>query len=173
MSPNYTESFITPYLHCCSAWHCCFWPDANCFASAREPKSAANGFCEMFWLLLPWSVISLEHVLHQQVLSQTAERKVCEFAPQCYSNPAVIHLGTFYNSLFSSSWALPHPINRQPKNNMTHFKDPIIHLMSHFDTNQIIRGEQLEDESSKRQIYNSWHKVTYPHKNQHYLKKEC
>lgn len=58
---------ITKTLHCCSAWCRCFWPDANCFASAREPKSAANGFLEMFWLLLPWSVISLEHVLHQQV----------------------------------------------------------------------------------------------------------
>lgn len=43
-----------------SADCCCgFWPDANCLASASELKRAAKGLQEMFWLLLPWSVISL------------------------------------------------------------------------------------------------------------------
>lgn len=68
---------ITKTLHCCSAWRRCFCPDANCFASARELKSAAKGFCEMFWLLLPWSVISLEHILHQQLCFYSLQGKKC------------------------------------------------------------------------------------------------
>lgn len=48
------------YSHGGSADCCCgFWPDANCLASASELKRAAKGLQEMFWLLLPWSVISL------------------------------------------------------------------------------------------------------------------
>lgn len=31
----------------------------------------------MFWLLLPWSVISLEHVLHQQVLNTSLREEEC------------------------------------------------------------------------------------------------
>lgn len=48
------------YSRGCSADSCWgLWVDANCLASASELKRAAKGLQEMFWLLLPWSVISL------------------------------------------------------------------------------------------------------------------
>lgn len=69
-----------------------FWSDANCLASASELKRAANGLQEMFWLLLPWSVISLglnTHFIQDPSLKKEIRQKIL-FEPRVNKLKTVI-----------------------------------------------------------------------------------